>query len=287
MKERDRFGQIRSGIIGRLEGRELKKEIKTIANQECYIYDCGSSDVLLIQPVDDHDIEVLDSEVAEICRLVEGNGFSPKAGKGFTKVAGNGFTLAAFKVNDWNDDLSPWEAPPVFGDHGFGGNAEETLKYVTEELIPALTDGSVASMADGGSTGLTGGEDGSMTGSEITKLYIGGYSLAAFFALWAAYQTDVFSGVAAASPSVWFPGWIDYAEKNPVRAEKIYLSLGDKEEKTRNQVMRIVGDNIRRQYELLQDDTGCCDCTLEMNPGNHFKEPDIRTAKGFAWLLNN
>ena len=25
---------------------------------------------------------------------------------------------------------------------------------------------------------------------------------------------------------------------------------------------------------------------LEWNPGNHFKEPDQRTAKGFAWLLN-
>ncbi len=202
---------------------------------------------MLIQPVDDHDIEVLDSEVAEICRLAEGKGF----------------TLATFKVNDWNDDLSPWEATPVFGDHGFGGGAEETLRYVMDELIPSLTDG------------------------RQPAIYIGGYSLAAFFSLWAAYQTDIFRGVAAASPSVWFPGWIEYAEKNPIRALKVYLSLGDKEEKTRNQVMRTVGDNIRRQYELLQANTGCKGCTLEMNPGNHFKEPDIRTAKGFAWLLTN
>ena len=36
-----------------------------IGGKTCYLYDCGSSDVLLIQPVDDHDIEVLDSEVAE------------------------------------------------------------------------------------------------------------------------------------------------------------------------------------------------------------------------------
>ena len=40
--------------------------------------------------------------------------------------------------------------------------------------------------------------------------YIGGYSLAGLFSLWAAYQTDVFSGFAAASPSVWFPGFIEY-----------------------------------------------------------------------------
>ena len=226
---------------------KLKIDSKLIANHECSIYDCGSADVLLIQPVDDHDIEVLDNEVAEICKL----------------ATGKDFTLVAFKVNDWNADLSPWEAQPVFGDHGFAGEAGTTLKFVMEELIPELAD------------------------DKQPAIYIGGYSLAAFFALWAAYQTDIFSGVAAASPSVWFPGWIDYAEKNPINASKVYLSLGDKEEKTRNQVMRTVGDNIKRQYNLLQADPGCSACTLEMNPGNHFKEPDMRTAKGFAWLLNN
>ena len=165
-------------------------------------------------------------------------------------------------MDDWNADLSPWEAPPVFGSEGFAGGAEETLKYVTDQLIPELTENS------------------------DVKINIGGYSLAGFFALWAAYQTDLFKGVAAASPSVWFPGWIDYAETNAIKTGKVYLSLGDKEEKTRNPVMRTVGDNIRKQFELLQADSDCGKCTLEMNQGNHFKEPDIRTAKGFAWLLN-
>ena len=221
-----------------------------IGGHECLIYDRGSSDTLLIQSVDDHDIEVLDSEVDEITRL----------------TGGAGFTLAAFRVNDWNSDLSPWEAPPVFGNEGFAGRAEETLHYVTDELIPALIT------------------DRDMTDKSV-KLLIGGYSLAGFFALWAAYRTDIFSGVAAASPSVWFPGWIDYAEEHSVLADKVYLSLGDKEEKTRNPVMRTVGDNIRKQFELLHADPGCNGCILEMNQGNHFKEPDIRTAKGFAWLL--
>lgn len=223
----------------------IESIIKDIGGRECLIYECGSADTLLIQPVDDHDIDVLDSEVAEIVRL-----------------AGNaGFTLAAFRVNDWNDDLSPWEAPAVFGDKGFGGRAEPTLEYIEKVLVPELT----------------GGRD--------VKLYIGGYSLAAFFALWSVYNTDMFCGVAAASPSVWFPGWIDFAEKNEVKAGCVYLSLGDKEEKTRNPVMRTVGDNLRRQHELLDADPRV-ECTLEMNQGNHFKEADIRTAKGFAWLLN-
>ena len=223
----------------------MNKTVQSIGGHECLIYDCGSPDVMLIQPVDDHDIEVLDSEVAEVIRL----------------TGGTGFTLAAFRVHDWNADLSPWEAPPVFGSEGFAGGAEKTLSYVIDELIPALT----------------GGRD--------VKIYIGGYSLAGFFSLWAAYKTDIFSGVAAASPSVWFPGWISYAEEHSVMADRVYLSLGDKEEKTRNPVMHTVGDNIRRQYKLLIADPTCSGCTLEMNQGNHFKEPDIRTAKGFAWIL--
>lgn len=236
---------------------------KEIGGRECLIYDCGSSDTLLIQPVDDHDIAVLDSEVAEIVRL----------------TGGAGFTLAAFRVIDWNDDLSPWEAPAVFGDKGFGGGAESTLEYIEKVLVPGLA----------GDRFILGGRslDGSADRNESgVKLYIGGYSLAAFFALWAAYQTEIFSGAAAASPSVWFPGWIDYAEKNEVRTGRVYLSLGDKEERTRNPVMRTVGDNLRRQHELLSADPRV-ECTLEMNQGNHFKEADLRTAKGFAWLLGS
>lgn len=227
---------------------------KLIGGKTCYIYECGASDVLLIQPVDDHDIEVLDSEVAEIQKL----------------AGGKGFTLAAFKVDDWNADLSPWEAPPVFGSEGFAGGAEATLRYVTDQLIPELA----------------GGKDEPSDSKSALTIYIGGYSLAGFFALWAAYQTDLFKGVAAASPSVWFPGWIEYAGRSDIKTGKVYLSLGDREEKTRNPVMRTVGDNIRRQYELLKADPACSKCTLEMNQGNHFKDPDIRTAKGFAWLIN-
>lgn len=255
---------------------------RIIGGCECLIYDCGSPEVLLIQPVDDHDIEVLDSEVNRICELVN-----------------KGFTLAAFRVNDWNTDLSPWEAAPVFGDAGFGSGAEDTLKYILESLIPELTGYGAGIGTEVDTHAKTSGEtqidaqadpqnDTQGNTQAITqvnvKLYLGGYSLAGFFSLWAAYQTDLFAGVAAVSPSVWFPGWMDFAREHSIGAPRVYLSLGDKEERTRNPVMRTVGDNIRSQLELLESDAGCTACTLEMNQGNHFKEPDLRTAKGFAWL---
>ena len=81
----------------------MQKEIKTISGHECLIYECGSSDTLLIQPVDDHDIEVLDSEVEEIVRLTGGTGFTC-SGFPFTRtidfVAGSGTTAhAVMKAN--------------------------------------------------------------------------------------------------------------------------------------------------------------------------------------------
>jgi predicted alpha/beta superfamily hydrolase len=116
------------------------------------------------------------------------------------------------------------------------------------------------------------------------RVFLGGYSLAGLFALWAGYQTDSFRGIAAASPSVWFPGFTEYMKENELRADAVYLSLGDREEKTRNPVMARVGDAIRETYDHLRK-TGT-DCVLEWNKGNHFKDADLRTAKAFAWLMN-
>jgi len=202
-------------------------------------YEFGNpkANIVLIQMVDEHDLEGIENEVS----LISDN----------TKLD---FHLIAFQVNNWNNDLSPWQAPAVFGKEGFGGCAEVTLK----EVLSLCTDRS-------------------------KTYYIGGYSLSALFALWAAYQTDVFEGVAA-SPSIWFPGFVDYMEKSDLKASKVYLSLGDKEEKVRNPVMAKVGDDIRRAHAILQNKQIVT--TLEWNPGNHFRDPDIRTAKAFSWVIN-
>ena len=170
------------------------------------------------------------------------------------KEATDDFYLIAIKVDDWNADLSPWKAPAVFGSEGFGDRAEETLAEVLEFCQDSSKD-----------------------------YYIGGYSLAGLFALWAACRTDRFAGVAAASPSIWFPGFVEYMKENRPKCSAVYLSLGDKEEKVRNPVLSGVGDCIRDTYKLLTEQG--INCTLEWNKGNHFKEPDMRTAKAFVWVL--
>ncbi len=196
------------------------------------------SNTVLIQPVENHDLAVIESEIEAIAKLSE-----------------EPFHLITIKVDSWNDDLSPWKARAVFGNENFGGGGGNML----QKILPLTED-------------------------RDKKYYIGGYSLAGLFSLWAAYQTDVFSGVAAASPSVWFPAFTEYVKKNEILTGKVYLSLGDREEKTRNPVMSKVGDNIREIYGwYTEKGVNCC---LEWNKGNHFKEPDLRTAKAFAWIIN-
>ncbi len=209
---------------------------------EIYEYGNKSANIVLIQPIDGHSLGMMEKELELI-----------KAG--IKRDAGKDILLAAFKVNDWNRDLSPWKAPAVFGKEDFGGGARETL----DEIMRYCQDSSKA-------------------------YYVGGYSLAGLFALWAVHQTDIFKGVCAASPSMWFPGFIDYMKENEIKCGDIYLSLGDKEEKAKNPVMATVGDCIRTAEKMLKEKER--NCILEWNEGNHFKDPDIRTAKGFAWLLN-
>ena len=193
---------------------------------------------VLVQMVDDHDLQGIKTEVAEI-----------------QKRTCVDFCLTAVKAERWNNDLSPWPSPAVFGKEDFGGGASDTLTALLRSC------------------------------SDPDKTYIlGGYSLAGLFALWAAYQTDVFRGVAAASPSLWFPRFPDYMRGNTLHADAVYLSLGDTEEKTRNPVMATVGHRIREAYELLRAQG--IRTTLEWNRGNHFKEPELRIAKAFAWVLN-
>lgn len=62
---------------------------------------------------------------------------------------------------------------------------------------------------------------------------IAGYSLAGLFALYAIYQTDVFTRVGCISGSLWFPGFLEYVftHESKRRPGCLYFSLGDKEAK--------------------------------------------------------
>ena len=176
------------------------------------------------------------------------------------------FTLVSVGGLDWNRDMALWDAPAVFrGAEPFSGGADDYLRILTGEILPT---------AEG------------YLGAAPRWRGIAGYSLAGLFCVYSVYRTDMFSRVASMSGSLWYPGFWEYIHSHEPKQipDHIYFSLGDREDRTRNPVLR----NVRRDTEAIMEfyrDVGV-DTTFELNPGNHFVQGSERTVAGIQWLLN-
>ena len=215
--------------------------------QNSHILGDKDAQYCLIQPIDQNDEKLLTQEFNTICELCKGKTIM----------------LIAFLVDNWMQDLTPWKAPAVFGKTNFGDGANQTLNYICDDLVPYL-------------------KTNVLTKPKETNLIIGGYSLAAVFALWAVTQTNLFDACATASPSVWFPNWTTYASTSLFNVDIIYLSLGDTENKSRNQHLARVNNHMEALVKMLKDKN----YIFEWNEGNHFVQSDVRTAKAFSWCIN-
>ena len=174
----------------------------------------------------------------------------------------SGTNLLVVSGLDWNRDMTPWPCPPLYKNgESFAGGADEYLEVLVLEIIPHAKE---------------------HVCGEPSKTCIAGYSLAGLFALYAAYRCDAFDRAASMSGSLWFPGFIDVAKEHDMKKvpDKIYLSLGDKEAKTRNPLMQKVQESTEALAEYYRR-LGI-DVDFEMNPGNHFRDVELRCAKGIA-----
>lgn len=175
------------------------------------------------------------------------------------------FTLVTIGGLDWHHDMTPWEMPPVSkGTPPCTGGADEYLRLLTEEIVPKAEE--------------------TVQGSVLWR-GLAGYSLAGLFAIYSAYQTQIFSRIASMSGSLWFPEFKEYVFSHEMksRPEHLYLSLGDRECRTGNPYLRTVQESteeIAGYYTRQGIDTLYC-----LNPGNHFKNAAQRTAAGIAWIL--
>lgn len=176
-------------------------------------------------------------------------------------LQGIDFCVIELPVKDWFYEMSPWQTSEnLFNDAKVGG-ASNKLEEIMKQIV----------------------EFENQYPNENRKYILAGYSLAGLFALWTSYQTDKFCRIVAASPSVWYPDWIQYIESHKCRAGKVYLSLGSKEHKTRNVLMAKVADNIKLQQESLIMQN--IETVYEINEGNHFKDVTIRMLKGLVWSV--
>ena len=175
------------------------------------------------------------------------------------------FALAAVSGLCWEDDLTPWAIPPIGkGQAPCAGKADVYIELLTGGILPKVLE---------------------VLPGAPAYIALAGYSLAGLFALYAMVRTDVFARVASASGSLWYPDIVDYIQNHaPIRQpDCLYLSLGDKEGRTRNPLMRSVEDNTRLLADFYRD-VGI-PTALEMNPGGHFNDPTGRMARAIAWVL--
>ena len=176
------------------------------------------------------------------------------------------FTLAVISNLYWNHDMAPWDNPAAFkGGEPFTGGADNHLRLLVEEILPRTEK--------------------DLIGTPVWRGIVG-YSLAGLFALYAIYRTDIFSRVGSISGSLWFPGWKEYVlTHEPKRPpDYAYFSLGDKESKTRNPILRSVQQDTEEIYDFYR--AMGVDAVFQLNPGNHNHHAAERTAAGIAWLLS-
>lgn len=169
--------------------------------------------------------------------------------------------MISVSIHDWQGKLSPWPAPPIFGKHDFAGNAAKFLAEL-EDFWKWFKD---------------------ENNIESNQVYLCGYSLAGLFALWASSQTNLFTKIAAVSPSVWYFNFVEYMQQNPIQTREVYMSLGDKEANAKNKVMATVKDCFDEVIQIVQKQD--IPLTYEYNPGNHFQDVELRMTKGIQQLL--
>lgn len=166
---------------------------------------------------------------------------------------------------DWNHDMSPWYMSSIYSkEKSFSGGADEYLKLLIDEILPKAKE------LIEGVPKFTG---------------IAGYSLAGLFAVYTMYKTDVFDRVACMSGSLWFSDFIEYCKGNEYKRlpDKIYFSLGDKEANAHNPVLKTVQDKTIELSEYFKS-LGS-EVIFELNPGNHFTDTILRSAKGIKAIL--
>ena len=227
----------------------MLNENVNIGSIHCNVFATGHPEVLLIQPSARHE--------------TKNDGINREV-KALAANATKEFAIVFFDTVEWAKALMPWHDEAVSRDEEVGMHAQDTLIYIEESLVPWLHE-------------------------RFGKLpcIIGGYSLGGLFALWAARQSTAFGAVAAASPSLWIKGWADFADSHDLNAQLAYVSLGDREEHCRNQRMARIGDCVRHEHLTLAAQLGPSATTLEWNNGGHFGEEAERTAKAFAWCIEN
>ena len=175
------------------------------------------------------------------------------------------FILAGIGSKDWNTSFSPWPAGKLGKSLGpFSGGGPQFLDHVIHDIKPAV---------DSAYRTLPGPE----------QTAAAGYSLAGLLAFYSMYTIPSFGRFACMSGSLWFPGWTGFVQHNRPLAghPRIYVSLGNKEQESRNPVMSSVADCTEKTLAALAPYSP----EFESTTGGHFCCIPERIAKGLISIM--
>ena len=173
-----------------------------------------------------------------------------------------GVSIVVIEDVNWNDDMTPWPAIGVFKKaKPFGGRAASFLNKLTNEIIPNMER---------------------ELGIENAKRIILGVSLSGLFAVWTAFNTDVFANIISISGSLWYDGFIEWMkEQTPSsRLKKVCMLLGEKEKNAKDKRMATVEERTLAVANLLKSKTQA-DVVFELVEGTHFSPIMPRLERAF------
>lgn len=174
------------------------------------------------------------------------------------------FTLVEVIIPDWDRYLTPWKVEECLKNRDFQGEGRTLLQEIEQKLISELKEKYPNS----------------------PHIYIAGYSLAGLFSLWAMNESTMIDGAVSCSGSFWYPEWNSYAKQAfQSKKEKVFLSLGKKEPKTKHPIMKKVGENTLELYEKLTTEENVKHTEFIWREGGHFTEVEERMVQGIQWIL--
>ena len=179
--------------------------------------------------------------------------------KEWVETAGEryGVKLVLLPQADWNNDLTPWPAEPVFKKgKAFGGKAEAYLQRLVSEILPGIE---------------------AELGGVPEERWLLGVSLAGLFAVWGATakpgrerRTATFARIAAISGSFWYPGFPEWLREQPLAPglKAAYLSLGRKEAEGKNPHLKDIAAQTQEVADILTNKG--IPTTFAWTEGTHF-----------------
>ncbi len=187
-----------------------------------------------------------------------------------TNITNKKFNLALIYNFKRNDDLSPYFHNKIFSrGEDFKGKAKNFLYLINNEIIDKINENFVN------------------LNKKYSSIFLVGYSLAGLFALYSLFISDRFKKIASISGSLRFKDFDKFILENELINKKafIYFSLGDEEEKSKNEVLKEVKNKTLKIKSLLEE-KGLKTVYFE-NSGNHFIDNSLRVVKAIKYLLEN